>query len=44
MEKVWLKSYPEGIPEEVPTPPWRSVKDLFEHSFAAFPNNANYRQ
>ena len=42
MEKVWLKSYPEGMPEEVPTPPWRSVKDLFEHSFAAYPNNAAY--
>ncbi len=42
MDKVWLKSYPEGMPEEVPTPPWRSVKDLFEHSFAAYPNNAAY--
>jgi long-chain acyl-CoA synthetase len=42
VEKVWLKSYPVGMPEEVPTPPWRSVRDLFEHSFAAFPNNAAY--
>ena len=42
MEKVWLKSYPKGMPEEVPTPPWRSVKDLFEHSFAAYPENAAY--
>ena len=42
MEKVWLKSYPKGMPEEVPTPPWRSVKDLFEHSFAAYPDNAAY--
>jgi long-chain acyl-CoA synthetase len=42
VDKVWLKSYPEGMPEEVPTPPWRSVKDLFEHSFAAYPNNAAY--
>ena len=42
MEKVWLKSYPEGMPAEVPTPPWRSVKDLFEHSFAAYPDNAAY--
>jgi len=42
VEKVWLKSYPEGMPAEVPTPPWRSVKDLFEHSFAAYPNNAAY--
>ena len=42
MEKVWLKSYPEGIPAEVPTPPWRSVRDLCEHSFEAFPGNAAY--
>ena len=42
MEKVWLKSYPEDMPEEVPTPPWRSVRDLFEHSFAAFPDSAAY--
>ena len=42
MEKVWLKSYPEGMPEEVPTPPWRSVRDLFEHSFAAYPENPAY--
>jgi len=42
VEKTWLKSYPEGIPAEVTTPPWRSIKDLFEHSFAAYPNNAAY--
>ena len=42
VEKVWLKSYPEGIPAEVPEPPWRSVRDLFEHSFASYPNNAAY--
>jgi len=42
VEKVWLKSYPEGMPEEVPTPPWRSVRDLFEHSFTAYPDNPAY--
>ena len=42
MEKVWLKSYPEGVPAEVPTPPWRSVRDLFEQSFASHPDNAAY--
>ena len=42
MEKVWLKSYPEGIPAEIPAPPWRSVRDLFEHSFAAYPNSPAY--
>ena len=42
MDKPWLKSYPEGVPEEVPTPPFRSVRDLFEHGFSAFPDNAAY--
>ena len=42
MEKVWLKSYPEGVPEEAPEPPWRSVRDLCEHTFAAFPDKAAY--
>ena len=42
MEKVWLKSYPEGMPATVPVPPWRSVRDLVEHSFATYPDNAAY--
>ena len=42
MEKVWLKSYPEGMPAEVPEPPWRSVRDLIEHSFATWPDNVAY--
>ena len=42
MEKVWLKSYPEGIPAEIPAPPWRSIRDLFEHGFATYPNNPAY--
>jgi long-chain acyl-CoA synthetase len=42
LEKVWLKSYPEGMPEEVPDPPFRSIRDLFEQSFEKYPNNAAY--
>ncbi len=42
MEKVWLKSYPPGMPEEVPTPPFRSVRDLFEQAFEKYPENAAY--
>jgi long-chain acyl-CoA synthetase len=42
LDKVWLKSYPEGVPEEVPTPPFRSIRELFEHSFAEFPENPCY--
>jgi len=42
LEKVWLKSYPPGMPEEVPTPPYRSVRDLFERAFEKYPENAAY--
>ncbi|MGB5166158.1 MAG: AMP-binding protein [Woeseiaceae bacterium] len=33
MEKIWLKSYPSGVPETVPEPPYRSIRDMMEHSF-----------
>lgn len=42
MDKVWLKSYPPGIPETVETPPWKSVRDLFEQAFEKYPENAVY--
>ena len=42
LEKAWLKSYPEDVPAEVPDPPFRSVRELFEHSFSEYPNNAAY--
>ena len=42
MEKTWLKSYPPGMPAEVPTPPFRSVRDLFESAFEKYPQNAAY--
>ena len=42
MEKAWLKSYPEGMPAEVPEPPFRSVRELFERSFSEYPHNAAY--
>ena len=42
MEKVWLKSYPPGMPEEVPTPPFRSVRELCEQAFETYPDNRAY--
>ncbi len=42
MEKVWLKSYPPGMPEDVPDPPFRSVRDLFEQAFEKYPGNAAF--
>ncbi len=42
MDKPWLKSYPPGVPEEVPTPPFRSIRDLCEHGFSEYPENPAY--
>lgn len=42
MEKVWIKSYPANMPAEVPTPPFKSVRDLFEQAFEKYPDNAAY--
>jgi long-chain acyl-CoA synthetase len=42
LDKIWLKSYPEGMPEEMPEPPYQSVRELFEQAFEAFPENAAY--
>ena len=42
MEKIWLKSYPEGTPAEVPDPPFRSILQLIEHGFAKYPDNPAY--
>jgi len=42
LEKVWIKSYPADMPEEVPTPPFKSVRDLFEQAFEKYPGNAAY--
>ena len=30
------------MPEEIPAPPWRSIRDLFEHSFASYPDRPAY--
>ncbi|CAE6710153.1 Long-chain-fatty-acid--CoA ligase [Paraburkholderia nemoris] len=35
MEKIWLKSYPPGVPAEIDTTQFSSVGDLLEQSFLA---------
>ena len=42
MEKIWLKSYPPGVPEQVPTPQYRSIREMIEHSFQEYPDNPAY--
>ena len=36
MEKIWLKSYPPGVPEEVDLDAYRSVTDVFEQAIEKF--------
>jgi len=36
MEKVWLKSYPPGVPEEVDLDAYASVTDVFEQAIDRF--------
>ena len=42
MEKIWLKSYPPGVSENVPTPRFRSIREMIEHSFQEYPDNPAY--
>jgi len=36
MEKVWLKSYPAGVPEEIDISGYQSVTDVFEQAIERF--------
>ena len=42
MEKIWLKSYPEGIPAELPPSEFHSVREMFESAFKAYPDRPAY--
>ncbi|GAA5161304.1 long-chain-fatty-acid--CoA ligase [Viridibacterium curvum] len=42
MEKIWLKSYPEGVPAEVDLNEFSSIGDLFERSVKRWPDRAAY--
>jgi len=42
MERIWLKSYPEGMPAEVTWDEFKSVGELFERSAAQFAGRPAY--
>jgi long-chain acyl-CoA synthetase len=42
MEKIWLKSYPPGVPAEIDVNEFRSVGDLFEKSCRRFAAKTAY--
>ena len=42
MERIWLKSYPEGVPAEVDVDAFSSIVDIFERSAAEFADRPAY--
>ncbi|MGH8166962.1 MAG: AMP-binding protein, partial [Woeseiaceae bacterium] len=38
MKKPWLAAYAEGIPETVPVPEHKSLRDMIETAFKEFPS------
>jgi len=42
MEKVWLKSYPPGVPEEIDLDAYLSVTDIFEQAIERFGENPSF--
>ena len=44
MQKIWLKSYPPGVPAEIDLSAMRSVGELAERSFSEFANRPAFTQ
>ena len=42
MEKVWLASYPEGVPELIPDPPYSSLTDMMNASMKKYSSRKAY--
>ncbi len=42
MKKIWLKSYPKGVPAEVDASQYNSLVDLLEESFQKYSDNNAY--
>ena len=42
MEKVWLASYPEGVPELIPDPPYSSLTDMINASMKKYASRKAY--
>lgn len=42
VEKIWLKSYPQGVPAEIPAPEHKSVRDMIEFCLSEYADQPAY--
>ena len=42
VDRIWLASYPEGVPDTVPPPNYKSVREMFDFAFREFPDRPAY--
>ena len=42
MDKIWLQSYPAGVPAEIDVDEFRSIGDLFERGVRRFSSRTAY--
>lgn len=42
MAKIWLKSYPENVPAEIPAPEYRSLRELADNAFRNYAQHPAY--
>jgi long-chain acyl-CoA synthetase len=42
LQKPWLASYPEGVPEKIPTPEYKSLREMIEFSFREYADRPAY--
>ncbi|MDC0178256.1 AMP-binding protein [Woeseiaceae bacterium] len=42
MNKIWLKSYPDNVPEEIATPEFKSIRDMIEFSMTEFADRPSF--
>lgn len=42
MEKIWLSSYPEGVPENITQPPFKSLKEMIDLCLVKYSDRIAY--
>ncbi|MBV1909683.1 MAG: AMP-binding protein [Kangiellaceae bacterium] len=42
MQKIWLESYPEGVPAEIDADAYQSIIEVFDESVTKYPNNPSF--